>query len=141
MKYAWIENQRIRDIALGNPVELYHSDVAKFYDTQVPDGAANGDGWVEGQVVKPVLPEPYNWPVSWVLKDIREGLSLLERVKWDNDETNRIKTAKIELEGISYEAKVKEVLDMLVSNNDISQESANVILSKTVNKVIGVTIT
>ena len=43
MKYAWIENQRIRDIAPGNPVEFYHSDVAVFYDTQVPNDAANGD--------------------------------------------------------------------------------------------------
>ena len=141
MKYAWIENQRIRDIAPGNPVEFYHPDVAKFYDTQVSDDAVNGDGWIDGSVVKPALPEPYNWPVSWVLKDIREGLSLLERVKWDADKTDEIKTAKIELDGISYKAKVKEVLDMLVSNNDISQESADVILSKTENKVIGVTIT
>ena len=35
MKKAWIENDRIRDIALGNPDELYHPDVAKFYDTEV----------------------------------------------------------------------------------------------------------
>lgn len=141
MKYAWIENQRIRDIAPGNPVEFYHPDVAAFYDTQVPDDAVNGDGWIEGQVVKPALPEPFNWPMSWELKDIREGLSLLERVKWDSDSTNEIKTAKIELDGINYKAKVKEVLDMLVSNNDISQESADVILSKTENKVIGITVT
>jgi len=61
MKYAWIENERIRDIAPGNPVEFYHPDVAKFYDTQVPDDAANGDGWVDGELVKPdpvPAPEP-----------------------------------------------------------------------------------
>ena len=53
MKFAWIENERIRDIADGNPAELYHPDVAKFYDTQVPDDASNGDGWVNGELIKP----------------------------------------------------------------------------------------
>ena len=51
MKYAWIENERIRDTAPGNPAEFYHPDVAVFYDTQVPDDAVNGDGWVNGQLV------------------------------------------------------------------------------------------
>jgi hypothetical protein len=60
MKYAWIENERVRDIAPGNPVEFYHSDVAVHYDTEVPDNAANGDGLVNGELVKPepVVPAP-----------------------------------------------------------------------------------
>jgi len=56
MRKAWIENDRIRDIAPGNPAELYHSDIAKFYDAEVPDDAANGDGWVGGELVKPEPP-------------------------------------------------------------------------------------
>ena len=58
MKFAWIENDRIRDVAPGNPAELYHPDIAKFYDTEVPDNAQNGDGWVDGQLVKPEPPAP-----------------------------------------------------------------------------------
>jgi hypothetical protein len=58
MRYAWVENNQIRDIAFGNPVELYHPDVAAFYTTQVPDDAANGDGWMDGQIVKPEPPSP-----------------------------------------------------------------------------------
>jgi hypothetical protein len=58
MKFAWIENDRIRDIAPGDPAALYHPDVAKFYSTQVPDNAANGDGWVNNQLVKPAPPAP-----------------------------------------------------------------------------------
>lgn len=58
MKKAWIENDRIRDITPGNPDELYHPDIAKHYDTEVPDDAENGDGWVEGQLVKPEPPAP-----------------------------------------------------------------------------------
>lgn len=56
MKKAWVENERIRDAAPGNPEELYHPDVAKLYNTDVPDDAVNGDGWVNGQLVKPEPP-------------------------------------------------------------------------------------
>ena len=60
MKKAWIENDMIRDICTGNPLDLYHPEIAKHYDTDVPDDASVGDGWVDGHVVKPeiVIPEP-----------------------------------------------------------------------------------
>ena len=67
-KKAWIENNRIRDIAPeGNPEQFYHPDIAKFYDTDVPDEAANGDGWVDGQLVKPVIPDPVEPPTPVVV--------------------------------------------------------------------------
>lgn len=56
MKKAWIENDCIRDVCAGNPDELFHPDVAKFYGVVVPDEAQNGDGWVNGQLVKPEPP-------------------------------------------------------------------------------------
>lgn len=55
---AWIENNRIRDIAPSDPAALYTPDIAAFYDTDVPDDAANGDGWVGGELVKPEPPPP-----------------------------------------------------------------------------------
>jgi hypothetical protein len=55
MKYAWIQNDRIRDIAPGNPSDFYHHNIAKFYNTEVPDDAQNGDGWINEQLVKPEL--------------------------------------------------------------------------------------
>ena len=141
MKYAWIENNQIRDIAHSDPEKIYHPDIAKFYDTQVPDNAVNGDGWVNGQVVKPVIPETQPQPVSWTIDDIRKNLTLTERVKWDNDKSDEIKTAKIELSGSNYKAKVKEVLDMLVANNDVSQASADIILEKSNGDLIETTVT
>jgi hypothetical protein len=54
MKYAWIEDNKVRDVCHGDPTECYHPDVAKFYDTQVPDDAVIADGWVNGALVKPV---------------------------------------------------------------------------------------
>jgi hypothetical protein len=66
MKYAWIENNTVRDITNGSPTELFHPDIAAKYDTQVPDdivaGAALVDGvWVNPtpiEHVEPVTPEP-----------------------------------------------------------------------------------
>lgn len=130
MKSAWIENDRIRDIAPGNPAEFYHPDVAAFYDTQVPDNAENGDGWVNGQLVKPEPPAPpAPAPRTWTVADIRAGLTLSERVKWDNDETNTIKTAKIEMATPQEVENTTEVLQMLVDAGDISQASMGKILA------------
>ena len=56
MKYAWIENSQIRDIAPGNPNEIYHSDIAKFYDTDVPDDVVNGATLVAGVWTNPPPP-------------------------------------------------------------------------------------
>lgn len=65
MRWAWVENERIRDICLGDPFALYHPDVAVLYDTQVPDDAAVGDGWVNGSLIKqPPSPPPQPPPPS-----------------------------------------------------------------------------
>lgn len=55
---AWIENEKVRDICAGNPFELFHPNIAGHYDTDVPENAENGDGWVNGQLVKPIPVEP-----------------------------------------------------------------------------------
>jgi hypothetical protein len=143
MKYAWIEESKIRDICQGgDPTIHYHPDVAVFYDTQVPDDAQNGDGWANGQVVKSVVQAPTPAPILWTVKDAREKLTLLERVKWDNDKADTIKTAKIEFEQPKGRAQTKEILDMLVAAGDISQISADLILSKTneINTTIPTTV-
>lgn len=130
MKYAWVENDRIRDIASGDPTTHYQPDVAVFYDTQVPDDAVNGDGWIDGQVVKPQpapsAPAPER---TWTVIDVREKLTLSERVKWDNDKTDTIKTAKIELSLPRLIDDITEVLQMLVDAEDISAASMNKILA------------
>lgn len=130
MKYAWIENERVRDVCHGDPAECYHPDVAVFYDTQVPDDAVNGDGWVDGQLVKPEPPPPAPPPPrTWSVSDVRQHLSMTEKVKWDNDKSDFIKTAKIELTQPRNLADTTEILQMLVDAKDISQASMNKILA------------
>lgn len=128
MKYAWIEDGRIRDICQGgDPAVCYHPDVAKFYDTQVPNNAVNGDGWINGQLVKPEPPPPAPpAPRSWAADDFRKGLSLAEKVKWDNDSAPEIKTVKAELP--KEQAGAQELVDFLVASNVISQASATKIM-------------
>ncbi len=55
MKKAWIENEIIRDICQGVPAETYHHDVSLHYTANVPDNAANGDGWDGTTLTKPVI--------------------------------------------------------------------------------------
>lgn len=62
MKFAWVENNVIRDVCHGNPIELYHPDVAAFYTAEVPDDAANGDGWDGETLTKPEPMQPSDPP-------------------------------------------------------------------------------
>ena len=57
MKYAIIENNRVQDIS-HNPSECFHPDVAKLYDTEVPDDVQVGYELIDGVWTAPVIPEP-----------------------------------------------------------------------------------
>ena len=131
MKKAWIEDNIIRDIAHAEPFDIYHPDVAKFYDTEVPDDAENGDTWENGELIKQVFnSEPEETPEKVFSESyIRDNLSLLEKVKWDNDSSDFIKTAKMELFSQPNAESVTPILQMLVDSGDISEESMQTILS------------
>ena len=127
MKYAWIQDNKVRDICQGGePSEHYHPDVAAHYTTQVPDDAVNGDGWVNGALVKPVIPEPTPEPVKWTADTFRAGMTLAEKTKWDNNSAPEIITVKAELPKAL--AGATELLNFLVAANVISQTSADKIL-------------
>ena len=126
MKYAWIENDKVRDVAHSNPAEIYHPDVAVHYTTQVPDDAVNGDGWVSGALVKPVIPPPAPAPRQWTATDFRTGMTLAEKAKWDSDSAAEIVTVKLELpqelEGAT------ELLDFLVGATIVGEATKTKIL-------------
>ena len=58
MKYAWIENNKIRDIVNADPFTVFHADVAKNYNTKVEDNVEDNAELVDGVWVNPVTPEP-----------------------------------------------------------------------------------
>ena len=130
MKYAWIENGRIRDLTISDPFSWHHAEVAKFYDTQVPDDAANGDFWDGTTATKPpvsVYVAPAPAPREWTATDFRAGMTLAEKTKWDNDSAPEIKTVKAELP--KELAGATELLDFLVGAGVISQATADKILA------------
>lgn len=130
MKYAWIEADKIRDICHGDPVSCYHPDVAQFYNTLVPDDAVNGDGWVNGTLVKPEPPAPpAPAPRTWDVASVRQHLTLGEKVKWDNDTSPEVVTAKQELASPRGVDDTTEILDMLVGAGVISQASTDKVLA------------
>lgn len=131
MKWAWVENDVIRDVAHDTPSEIYHPDVAALYTVQVPDEACNGDGWVKGQLVKPDVPEviPPVFPRTWDCEAVRAGLTLSEKVVWDTDGKPEVVTAKLEFATPLLHDDAKSVLDFLVASDVISQASEDKILA------------
>jgi hypothetical protein len=53
LKFAWIDGAIIRDVCVGDPAELFHADIAKLFDTVVPQEAEAGDSFSEGVLTKP----------------------------------------------------------------------------------------
>jgi hypothetical protein len=129
---AWIENEKIRDIAHSDPFEIYHPDVAKLYDTEVPADATNGDGWVNGKLVKQVIPEPTPAsipPRTISSEDVRKNLTFAEKAKWDSDKAPEIVTAKIEFAQPLEVEIATEVLQFLVDSGSISHASMDKVLA------------
>lgn len=63
MKYAWAENNTIRDICQGDPQECYTPEVAAHYTTEVPDDIVNGATWDGSKWVNPPAPPAPPAPV------------------------------------------------------------------------------
>jgi hypothetical protein len=58
MQIAWIENNTVRDIANGNPDEIFHPEVAAYYNTEIPDGIVVGATLVSGTWTNPPVSTP-----------------------------------------------------------------------------------
>lgn len=129
MKYAWIENDHVRDIAPGNPADFYTPEVAANYTTEVADHVVNGARLVGGEWVNPEVPVATSPAVRLIsANDVRLGLTLAERVKWDSESTPEMKTAKVEFAVMLPTDVARQVLDFLVQAQNISQASADKIL-------------
>lgn len=132
MKYAWVEDEKIRDICQGgNPTDCYTANVAAYYDTLVPDNAQNGDGWVDGHLIPYVPPPPPPPPPqTWNDQSVRAGLTLIDKTRWDNNDTQEIVTAKIEFQTPQERPYTTELLEYLVLSQSISQTSMDRVLAQ-----------
>ena len=130
MKNAWVENDKVRDIAPGDPFLYYTPDVAAFYSTLIPDHVAMGAEWDGEQWVNRITVPPFNLlkentqaPRRVGQAELREVMSLAERVRWDNDLSPAIKTVKIELSVTRLVVEIKPLLQLLVDSGDISPQT------------------
>ena len=58
MRKAWVEAGKIRDLCDGDPQELFHPDIAGYYNTTVPDFVVTGATWSGTQWENPPPPPP-----------------------------------------------------------------------------------
>lgn len=132
MKYAWIQDEKIRDICQGgNPEDCYTAEIAVNYNTLVPNEAQNGDGYVNGQWIPAPSPAPLPPPAyTWNDQNVRDGLTLTDKTRWDNNDTQEIVTAKIEFQTPQLRAYTTELLEYLVLSNSISQTSMDRVLAE-----------
>lgn len=134
MKYAWVEDGKIRDICHGNPVECYTPQIAALYNAEIGDdikvnATYDGHNWVNQVIPERTPIELTPPPRLWVANDIRSAMTLLERVKWDNDQSGMIVTAKLETASYQTLETIAPVLQMLVDSGDITQETMNKVLA------------
>jgi len=84
MPLAWIDPlNTVRDVAPGDPTLLYHPDIAKFYDTEVPDGIVNGatkkgKKWTNPPPPAPFVPGP---PIPPLPPPVPESITPLQARK------------------------------------------------------------
>lgn len=74
-------------------------------------------------VVEATVPSEPEVQRTWVADDIRNGMTLKERVVWDNDLAPEIKTAKIEMSAPQLVEHTVEVLALLEDAGLISDMS------------------
>lgn len=79
-------------------------------------------------------PEPTpNLPRTWVAADIRNGMTLRERVAWDNNSAPEVVTAKVEFSTPQELPQTMAVLNMLSSLCLISADSVARIVAEPTN--------
>lgn len=109
----------------SSPAEQFHPIVAAEFQS-VPDEVEAGYIFANGQWAAPKPAPPA--PRTWLQVDVRAGLSLSEKVKWDNDSAPEIVTVKAELSTPQELAATTELLQFLVDTAVIAQASMDKVL-------------
>lgn len=118
--YQLIRNGEVVNTIVGEEVD----SIADQYDEII-----NMDNIVHTPDPNVEVVEPTPPARVWTQNNVRSGLTLAEKTKWDNDSAPEIVTAKIEIGGGLELAAITEVLDFLVTANVISANSKTAILA------------
>jgi len=120
MRYAHIGNGKVINVII-----VKEEDLSLFSDWELvkSDDANISDDYIDGQFVPQPQPmvEPPLRRIS--LDDIRNTLTLAEKIKWDNNKTDEITTVKVEFATPLVVADAQPWLQLLIDSGSISQAS------------------
>lgn len=126
MKYAKILNSKVENtlVLRDEDVHLMPSDWVLVKS----DTANIGDEYVNGVFIPPAPVVPVALPKRISLDDIRNALTLAEKIKWDNNKTDEITTVKVEFAQPLLVSDAEPWLQLLVDSGSISQASIDTVL-------------
>lgn len=126
MRYAKILNSKVENtlVLRDEDVHLMPSDWVLVKS----DTANIGDEYVNGIFNSPAPVIPAALPKRISLDDIRNALTLAEKIKWDNNKTDEITTVKVEFAQPLLVSDATLWLQLLVDSGSISQASIDKVL-------------
>jgi hypothetical protein len=125
MRYAHIENGKVINVII-----VKEEDLGLFPDWELvkSDDAGIGDDYINGEFIPQPQPEIELPPRRISLDEIRNALTLAEKIKWDNNKTDEITTVKVEFSMPLLVADAQPWLQLLIDSGSISQASIDTVL-------------
>ena len=126
MRYAKIVANKVENV-----IVLLDADVHLMpteWTLIKSETAGIGDDYINGEFIKPPQPVIEPLPRRISLDDIRNTLTLAEKIKWDNNKTDEITTVKVEFAQPLLVADATPWLQLLVDSASISQASIDAVL-------------
>jgi hypothetical protein len=126
--FAVIENNVVINIIVGVEDEVVAANPNIYVEYTESNPARIGDDYINGEFIPQPQPEIELPPRRISLEEIRNALTLAEKIKWDNNKTDEITTVKIEFTTPLLVADATPWLQLLVDSGSISQDSIDKIL-------------
>ena len=126
MRYAHIENGKVINV-----IVVKEEDLGIFPDWELvkSETAGIGDDYINGEFIPQSQPEIELPPRRISLDEIRNVLTLAEKIKWDNNKTDEITTVKVEFAQPLLVFDATPWLQLLVDSGSISQASIDKVLA------------
>ena len=126
--FAVIENNAVVNIIIGVEDDVVTTNPNLYVEYTKLNPANIGDDYINGEFIKPPQPEIELPPRRISLDDIRNALTLAEKIKWDNNKTDEITTVKVEFAQPLLVADAEPWLQLLVDSGSIAQASIDAVL-------------
>lgn len=138
MKYAWTENNVVKDVCPGNPLDYYHPDIAAYYCTEISDNITNGATLIDGEwvnasvpqqptVASPIIVSPIEFKLLWTvderiaIKEMRDSSPEDPYLKDFFEILEDIRLTQVNLSLVSTQQSIDYVLSRLVAIEVISE--------------------